>query len=84
MTSRWRLRNHPAAVANMDAVYTSVLAGLAATGQYQPAPPAGPDTPAAWACRPDRLARVRCWCGARFHVRRHLEAHTTTCTDRTR
>lgn len=82
MTSRWQQREHPLAIASLDAIYTAVLAGMAATGHYQPAPPAGPDTPAEWACRPDRFARFRCACGARFHVRRHLEAHTTTCTTR--
>lgn len=45
--------------------------------------PGWPDKPAEWNCRPDHLAPHRCACGARFHVRRHLEAHTTTCPERT-
>ncbi len=53
-------------------------AELTAVHGYQPAPDAGPDLPAEWACRPDHLAPFRCPCGARFHVRRHLEAHQTT------
>lgn len=51
-------------------------AELTAVCGYQPAPAAGPDLPAEWACRPDHLAPFRCGCGARFHVRRHFEAHT--------
>lgn len=83
MTSRWQQREHPLAIASLDAVYTAVLGGMAATGQYRPAPPGWPDNPAEWNCRPDHLAPHRCACGARFHVRRHLESHTTTCPERT-
>lgn len=78
MTSRWHVRTHPLAVASASAEYDAVLAHMAAIGQYHPAPPAGDDNPADWAARPARLARFRCRCGARFHVRRHLEAHQTT------
>lgn len=77
MTSRWQHRNHPLAVTALDALYTSVLHGHAATSTYQPAPPQGPDTPATWwATLPPHLAPFRCTChGTPFHVRRHLETH---------
>lgn len=76
MTSRWRLRHHPTAITQLDALYTSVLHGHAATTTYRPAAPAGPDEPATWATRPPWLAPFRCTChGTPFHVRRHLEAH---------
>ncbi len=45
---------------------------MAALGQYHPAGPTD-DNPADWAARPARLALFVCPCGARFHVRRHLE-----------
>jgi len=82
MTSRWRDRHHPLAVTSAAAEYDAVLAHMAALGQYHPAGPTD-DNPADWAARPTRLARFRCGCGcgARFHVRRHLEQHTRTCPD---
>ncbi len=75
MTSRWLGRHHPLAVTSASAEYDAVLAHMAALGQYHPAGPAD-DNPADWAGRPARLAQFVCPCGARFHVRRHLEAHT--------
>ena len=77
MTSRWHGRNHPLAVTSASAEYDAVLAHMAALGQYHPAGPTD-DNPADWAGRPASLARFVCPCGARFHVRRHLEAHQTT------
>lgn len=70
------LTGHPLAVASTVADLDAELAQLAAVSTvYRPAPPTD-DNPAEWACRPQRYAPFRCGCGARFHVRRHLEAHT--------
>lgn len=80
MTSRWQARHHPLAVASLNADYTAALFRLAAVSPvYQPAGPAV-DSPAEWRLLPAHVvAPHRCGCGARFHVRRHRDAHEHTC-----
>lgn len=67
---------HPMTVISTCADLDAELLRLAATSSiYKPAGPSD-DNPAEWAALPARTAPHRCGCGARFHVRRHLEAHT--------
>ena len=70
------LSGHPLAIASTCADLDAELHRLALTSDVYV--PAGPQTddPAEWAVRPTRFARFPCPCGARFHVRRHLEGHT--------
>ena len=77
------LSGHPLAIVSTAADLDAELWRLAATSTvYQPAGPV-PDNPAEWRLLPAHVvAPYRCGCGARFHVRRHLEAHTTTCPER--
>ena len=74
---------HPLAVISTAYDLDAELHRLAAVSpDYRPAGPSV-DDPYVWRLLPAHvIAPHRCACGARFHVRRHLEAHTTTCTER--
>ncbi len=74
------LTGHPLAVVSTCADLDAELLRLAATSTtYQPAG-YSTDDPALWRLLPANVpAPHRCPCGARFHVRRHLEAHARTC-----
>lgn len=70
------LTGHPPALASTAADLDAELLRLAMTSTvYRPAGPTR-DDPADWRLLPAHVpAPHRCRRGARFHVRRHLEAH---------
>lgn len=72
--------------ADLRILHRTALAALAEAYATTGRPPSPAvyrhDGPELWAERPDSMAPFACWCGAKFHVRRHLEAHDETCTER--